>query len=273
MGLVDDQQRAVFTRQLAALLHKAWLGEDHADVGHRRFAEQGADVAFSQRRFQRSHVVERDRAAVLGQVIGLADQTAARHGFAVDATHHYVVHGAVVAAVEHQQGFALGDRAGPAQHVAVRIRGGGGDLPEWQAEARGQQLAADHRVFAWQHGGQAVVALFGDGLGDRVRRVAEHGAGVAQTEIDVLMTVHVIEARPLGPFDKQRHRRRPVGHPVHRHAAVQRVARTFGQGHGFWITRDKALTLTLGEGFYGGWVDTTGSHVEHLVRISAHAIL
>ena len=160
MGLVDDQQRAVFLAgQLAAFLHKARLGQDHADVGHRRLAEQGAHIAFSQRGFQGGHIVERDRAAVLGQVIGLANQAGARHGFAVDAAHHHVIHRAVVAAVEHQQGFALGNGAGPAQHIAIRICCCGGHLPERQAEARGQQLAADHRVLARQHGGQAVVAL------------------------------------------------------------------------------------------------------------------
>ena len=197
----------------------------------------------------------------MGQVIGLADQAGARLGFAVVATHHHVIDGAVVAAVEHQQHFALGDRPRPAQHIAVRIRGGGGDLPERQTEACGQQLAGNHGIFAGEHGGQAVVALFGDRLGDRVRRVAEHGAGVAQAEVDVFVAVDIIEARALGAADEQRIRGRPVGHPVHRYAAEQRVARPLGQGHGFRIALDKARSFTGGEGFHGGWADTTGSHV------------
>ena len=260
VGLVDDQERTVLAGQLAAFLHEARVGQDHADIGHGRLAQQGADVALGQRRFQRLDVVERDGAAVFGQVVGLADQAGAVHGLAVAAAHHHVVHGAVVAAVEHQQGLAPGHRAGPAQHVAVGVGGGGGDLPERQAEARGQQFAADHGVFARQHGGQAVVGLLGDGLGDRVRRVAKHGAGVAQAEVDVLVAVDVIKAGALGALDEQRAGRRPVGHPVHRHAGVQRAARAFGQGDGLRIAFEETGALAGGEGFHGGLADTTGSH-------------
>ncbi|MNY24103.1 hypothetical protein D3C86_1577990 [compost metagenome] len=176
------------------------------------------------------------------------------------AAHHDVVHGAVVAAVEHQQHLAFGDAAGPAQHIAVGIGGGGADLPVRQAEAGGQQLAGDHRVLAGQHAGQAVARLFGDGLGDRLRRVAEHAAGVAEAEVEVLVTVHVMEARALGPADEQRAGGRPVGHPVHRHAAEQRVACALAEGHGLRILFGEALPLTGGEGADGGVGDSTGGH-------------
>ena len=258
MGFVDDQQAAVLARQLAALLHEARIGQHHADVGHRRLAEQGADVALSQCGFQRCDVVERNGAAVLGQVVGLADQTGAVHGLAIAFAHHHVVDSAVVAAVEHQQGLALGDGARPAQHVAVGIGGGGGHLPVGQAEALGQQLATDHGVLAGQHGGQAIVRLLGEGASDRVGRVAEHGAGVAQAEVDVLMTVHVEETRTLGAFDEQRHWRRPIGHPVHRYAAVQRVTGAFGQRHGLRIAGQEQFALGSDETINGDWADTTG---------------
>ena len=74
LGVINEQA-AVLARQLAAFLQEPRIGQDHADIGHRRFAEQGADIALRQRRFQRLDVVEGDGAAVLGQVVGLADQS------------------------------------------------------------------------------------------------------------------------------------------------------------------------------------------------------
>jgi len=48
VGFVDDQQCAIFTREFAALFQEARIGQDHADVGHRRLAEQGAHVTLGQ---------------------------------------------------------------------------------------------------------------------------------------------------------------------------------------------------------------------------------
>ncbi len=269
MGLIDDQQAAVLARQLAAALHEARIGEDHADVGHRRLAEQGADITLGQGGLQCCDIVEGDGAAVLGQVVGLADQPRAVHRLAVPVAHHHVIDGAVVAAIEHQQGLALGDGARPAQHVAVGVGRRGGDLPVGQAEALRQQFAADHGILAGEHGGQAVAGLLGDGAGHGIGRVTEHAAGVAQAEVDVLMTVHVEEACALGALDEQRHRCRPVGHPVHRHAAVQRMACTFGQGCGFRVAGQEQLALGSDETLHGGLADTTGGgHGKYLDGVS-----
>ncbi|MNF62030.1 hypothetical protein D3C84_436990 [compost metagenome] len=261
VGLVDDQQAAVLAGQFAQALHVAGLGQDHADIGHRRLAEHRGDVALGQGRFQRGEVVEGHRAAVAGQVVGLADQPGAVHGAAFAATHHDVVHRAVVAAIEYQQHLAPGNGAGPAHYEAVGVGGGGRYLPVGQAETFGQQLAGDHGVFAGKHGGQAVGALFGDGAGDGLGGVAEHAAGVAQAEVHVLVAVHVMETRAFGVVHEQRAGGGPVAHPVHGHAAEQRMAGALGQGDGLRILLHKALALAGGQGCHSAFGDATGSHV------------
>ncbi|MNE30468.1 hypothetical protein D3C80_1239850 [compost metagenome] len=260
VGLVDDQQGADLAGQLAQARHEARLRQDHADVGQRRLAEHRGHVAGGQRRLQRGQVVERHHAAVLGQVARLADQPRTVHGVAVAGAHHGLVDGAVVAAIEHQDHLAPGDRPRPAQDEAVGVGGGGRHLPERQAEALGQALAADHRILTGQHGGQAAPGLLAQGRGNRRRRVAEHAAGIAQAEVDVLAAVDVDEARALGALDEQRHRRRPVAHPVHRHAAEQRMASAPSQRHGLRMLLEKALALACGKGLHRRFGDSTGVH-------------
>ncbi len=59
-----------------------------------------------------------------------------------------------------------GDRARHPQGKAVRIRGGGGDLPVEGAEGLGQKRANLGHRLGRQHVGQAEVGLFPDGAGD-----------------------------------------------------------------------------------------------------------
>ena len=79
-----------------------------------------------------------------------------------------VIEGAVITAIEDQQGIALGNGPRPAQYIAVGVGGRGRDLPVGQAKARGEQLATHQGIFAGQHGGQAVASLLGKGLGDLI---------------------------------------------------------------------------------------------------------
>ena len=204
VGLVDDQQRAVTTGQLAQLLVEAGLRQDHADVGHRRLAEHGGHVFAGQRPLQGLEVVERHRAAELGEVVGLAEQAGAMHGAAVAAANQSVVDRAVVATVEYQHHLTTGDRTRPAQDEAVGVGGGGRYLPERQAEALRQQLACDDGILPRKHGGQAVRALLGERPGDRRRRMAEHAAGIAQAEVHVGVAVHIMETRAVGTRHEQR---------------------------------------------------------------------
>jgi len=166
----------------------------------------------------------------------------------------------VITAIEDQQGIALGNRPRPAQYIAVGVGGRGRDLPVGQAKARGEQLATHQGIFAGQHGGQAVASLLGKGLGDRLRRVAEHAAGVAQAEVDVLVAVDIMETRPLGALDEQRTGRRPIGHPVHRHAAEQRLASALGQRLRARVALQEARLLGSEELRHGLAADATGSH-------------
>jgi len=143
-------------------------------------------------------------------------------------------------------------------------------VPVGQAEAFGEQFAADHRVFAGEHAGQAVAGLLGEGAGDRCRRVAEHGAGVAEAEVDVLVAVDIEEAGALSALDEQRGGRRPVAHPVHRHAAEQRMSGALGQRQRARVALEEALPLARGQNLYRLFRDAAGCHVEHLVRFFAH---
>ena len=192
------------TGQLAQLLVEAGLRQDHADVGHRRLAEHGGHVFAGQRPLQGLEVVERHRAAELGEVVGLAEQAGAMHGAAVAAANQGVVDRAVVATVEYQHHLATGDRTRPAQDEAVGVGGGGRYLPERQAEALRQQLACDDGILPRKHGGQAVRALLGERPGDRRRRMAEHAAGIAQAEVHVGVAVHIMETRAVGTRHEQR---------------------------------------------------------------------
>jgi hypothetical protein len=51
--------------------------------------------------------------------------------------------------------------------------------------------------------------------------MAEHRAGVAKAEIVELVAVDVGDGGAFGAVDQDRERRRPVAHPVHRHAAEE----------------------------------------------------
>ena len=64
-----------------------------------------------------------------------------------------------------------------------------------------------------------------DGCRDGRGRMAEHCACVTEAEIDVFVTVDVFEAGAARIGDEERKRRRPVGHPVHGHAAEERLLR------------------------------------------------
>ena len=58
------------------------------------------------------------------------------------------------------------------------------------------ELFADpERIFGGKHEGDAFADAAGDGFGDDVGRVAGHGAGVAEAEVDVVVAVNVGEMR------------------------------------------------------------------------------
>ena len=85
-----------------------------------------------------------------------------------------------------------------------------------------------HLLFDRFHGGEG--------------RMAGHGAGVAQAEIDVAVAVHIVEVRALGLADEGRESAGPLDHPVHGHAAQQRFAGAFEQSLGLGALVHEALS-------------------------------
>ena len=229
MGFINDQHRAILAGKLAQRLVKARIGQDHAGIGHHRLGQDRSNLAGFQGGLDGGDVVEFHRRGDQRQVGHLAQQAGAVHRFPVLKRDKDIVHRAMIAAVEHQNLGATGDGTGHAQRKAVRIGGGGGNLPAERAETLGQQTARLQRVFGGQHVGQAAFRLFADGYGNGQRRMAEHASGIAQTEIVDAIAVDIGQSRARCLGHQHRMRHRPVFHPVQRHA-IQPGRGPFGQG-------------------------------------------
>ena len=65
------------------------------------------------------------------------------------------------------------------------------------------------------------MGLTRDGRRNGLGGMAEHRAGVAETEVGVLVAVDVAQRRVPGRLDDEREGHRPVAHPMHRHAVVE----------------------------------------------------
>ena len=143
-----------------------------------------------------------------------------------------LVHGAVVAVVDHDDLRPAGQVAGVADHVPVRVRGGERELPLGQAEAPGQLLGGDRGVLGRQHRGDAPAGLEADRRDGSRGEWPDISAGVAQAQVDVLDSVHAGEVGALGLRDVDREGTGPLHHPRHRHAAGQVPHRPLGQRPG-----------------------------------------
>ena len=220
MGLVDDQQRAVFAGEVAQPRMEARLRQHHADIGQRRLRQHAGDIALLQRRFQPRQIVELHDRGPEGQIIGLADQSPAGHRPAIPEAQEGIVDRAVIAAVEHQHLGPAGDGAAPADDEAVGVGGRGGHLPEGQAELARQELAHHRHILGRQHIGEAMAGLGGDRRRHGRGRMAEHRAGVAQAEIVIAVAVDVGQRGTGGIGDEEREGRTPIEHPMHGHAVM-----------------------------------------------------
>ena len=112
-------------------------------------------------------MVELDHNGIACGIIGLADQSGARHRAAIDKTHEGFIHRAVITAVEDKDLAAACDGAGHAQCIAVGIGRAGRDLPKPQPEAGGEQHADFSSLRRRQHVSEADARLRRDGTGDR----------------------------------------------------------------------------------------------------------
>ena len=103
----------------------------------------------------------------------------------------------VIPGLFFQHDSATGGGAQPSQHEAVGVAGGHRELPARQAEALCEHLGRGQGVLARQHGRQPARGLGLQRRRHRGRGVAEHRTGVAQAEVDVLVTVGVGTARRI----------------------------------------------------------------------------
>jgi hypothetical protein len=116
---------------------------------------------------------------------------------------------------------AAGDVAGEAECEPVRVGRRQRELPGGQPEAPCELLAGPDRVLGGEHVGDAATELALDRRDRRARAVAGHRAGVAQAEVDVLVSVDAGEPGTGGLIDEQGKRAGPFDHPVHRHAVEE----------------------------------------------------
>src|SRR5450432_1764459 len=75
--------------------------------------------------------------------------------------------------------------------------------------------------------------------------MAGHGAGVAETQIDVVVAVNVGEVRAVSRLDEDGKRPGPFFHPVHRHTAKQRVLCTMVESGGLRMVADEPIVFTF----------------------------
>ena len=113
------------------------------------------------------------------------------------------------------------DFARDADGEAIGIGGGESKLPVGEAEAAGEFFADPCGVFGGEHQRDSVIGLARDRRGGWRGRVAGHGAGVAQAEVNVIVTVHILEMRAVGFGNEDGKFAGPFFHPVHGYAAQE----------------------------------------------------
>ena len=243
---VEDEERPGPPRRGPQRVVKARVGQHDADVRQGRLGEDARNVAERELPLEGRDVVELDDARRDGGIHRRAEVPVARADGAVAQGRERLVHRAVVAAVEDEDARAARDVAGEPDREAVRVGGGQGDLPDGEAEPARELLGDGDRVLRREHEGEPATGLRGDRLDRGGRRVAGHGARVAEAEVEVPVAVHVAEVRALRVFDEEGESACPPHHPVHGHAAEKARPRAIEQRPGLRVLRRESL-LFLGE--------------------------
>src|ERR1700722_14628996 len=151
MRLVNDQERAEFSRERCGVFPVAGFGMDDADVGEDRLGEDAGDVTVGEFLFERGKIVEFDDARGLGWIYRRTNISAARAGDAVVERDVSFVHGAVVTVVVNENFRALRDFARDADGEAIGVGGGERELPVGQAETAGEFFTDPRGVFGGKH--------------------------------------------------------------------------------------------------------------------------
>ena len=94
------------------------------------------------------------------------------------------------------------DVAGQAQGEPVGVGGRDRELPPRQAEPPAELVARRDRVLDREHEGDPAPELALDSSDRRTRRVAGHRAGVTEAEVDVVVSVDVLDVRPAARSTK-----------------------------------------------------------------------
>ena len=160
----------------------------------------------------------------------------------------------MVAVVEDENFRALGDFAGDANSEAIGVGGGERELPIGQVETALEIFADPERVFGGKHQRDAFFGAAGDGFSDDIGRVAGHGTGVAQAEVDVVAAVNVSEVRAFGGFDEDGECAGPFFHPVHGDAAKEGGLGALVESGGFGVVGKEAGFFMRVELFQSGAV-------------------
>ena len=146
--------------------------------------------------------------------------------------HHQrgVLH-AVVLPVEHQHDVAARGLAREPDHLGVGLRRGQRELPFGHPVPVGEMLGDGSHVLAREEELVAERHPRGDGLDDRVGRMAAEPAHVGQVQVGVGVPVDVRERGALAVAHHDRWMLVQVVHPGHRDAARHGAVRTFDRGH------------------------------------------
>ena len=258
VGFIGDEKSAIAAGEFACGGPVALGGKDDADVGHGGLGEDASDVVMLESVFEGLQVVELDDASGFGGIDGRADIAAARADNAVVERDKSFVHGAVIAVVENENFGALRDFACDANGEAVGVGGGERELPERKAETALEIFADPERVLGGKHERDAFAHAAGNGFGDDLRRVAGHGAGVAEAEVDVIVAINVGEMGASGGFHEDREGAGPFVHPVHGDAAEKRALGAEIEFGGTRVIGDETFFFALVKGAEARAVD--GGH-------------
>jgi hypothetical protein len=139
----------------------------------------------------------------------------------------------------------------------VGVGGSQRELPEGQSETLLQFFSHDDRVFAGQHERDAAPRLLLDGADGSRGRVPGHGARITQAQVDVTMAIDIEEFGAPRLAHKRRESASPFRHPVHGHAAQQRLTCTLKQRARFRTVSDELLLFSLHQGLQAGALESS----------------
>ena len=176
-----------------------------------------------QRIFQRVQIVKLNHPRCLGRVHRRPNISAPWSNHSITHRRKRFVHCPVIAIVVNQHFRALCNLPRDSNCKPVRIRRRQRKLPVRQSKSPLQFFADPQRIFRRQHQRDT----FADTLRNRFRRnirgMSRHCTRITQAQIDVLTPVHIRKMRALRLHHKNRKCPRPLLHPIHRHAAKQRI--------------------------------------------------